>query len=515
MRARGEYRLFPAGIGWGGIWMSEFTAYPELDFFALAACLIGLGALGMRWLPRRLREVVEFLLLLLAMVMPAGWLRTVAVPVAFGSAVAGSLCEAETMWRVSRRLCSGLLLGAVLSAWSKIEPNWFFLPLLATAVWNFSLAPLRLIAAGVSVAVWIMYVTPLRAPDVPVLTQGSMLTALSTVERENRPLVLVAGGDRDAVTASLKEALPAIRLHCLDAVSPRPVSPADLIVAVKLPPLADGGVHTLARDLRDGGVLVLPAEAAGNLPDWQWRRLPAPDDRYLIAAKNRPLTLDPDQLDAKLHRILGDRPPMPPLPGALAGMLADYRGQTVRVTPGDASRLAWFLGLTACALALGAYATRPRMDESADGDRFLLMLNGFGFAMLAALSLPLLLAWLGHLPGITRLSLALGTIWVLRRPAKKREKPGRRAGLCSVLFLLLGTVFHRIWLIPALFCGGYAFSSLDMELRKDLPRPVEPLRFLSFGLGVAAVWCGNILHVPMVWLLLVALFCRTYSWLRN
>ncbi|MCI5778510.1 MAG: hypothetical protein MR051_01610 [Lentisphaeria bacterium] len=529
-----QWLIFLSGLGWGGLWAGEFAAYPEVWFFAFAAIGVGLGILTIRALPERFRAPAEFFALLLPVLLPAADLRSAALPLVFGLSCGGSLQAASTRWLPSRNLCGGLLLGTMLTLLpALIPPVAFPLCLLGAGALNFSDRRSRI--AAMLAAIGVIGLIPKIPPPPDTLTPGAVLSALSLVEPGPEPArVILTGGNREVVSRSAGEILAAV--DAVYAEQPAKLrQKADLIIAATLSPLADGGVRTLTENLKPGGVLVIPAPEknifslvavtrrgadpaaqSGNVPpNWEWHPLPGTGGTYLVGAKGRSLTLDPDAMDAALERHWRDRHPEPPLPGALAGMLTHWQDRVIRLVPGGVFREMWFIPSIAAALLL-ALGALPRRDGRNDhGDAFRLMFNCAGYAMLLTLLLPQLLEVVGGVPGVSRLLPMLGIVWFLRRPAEGRRKFARHLGLAAVILLLFSLRGPWYWQLTALLAGGYAGAELDGELRRNIPEPVDPMRFLAIAAGVGAAGVCEVCGVSPELSLGCAAACRFYSWLRN
>lgn len=534
MKTRKEWLIFLSGLGWGGLWAGEFSAYPGVWFFAFAAIGVGLGILAIRALPERFRAAAEFAALLLPTLLPAADPRSAVLPLVFGLNCGGSLRDASDRWRPSRKLCGGLLLGAMLTLLpTRVPPVTFPLCLLGAGALNFSARRSRF--AAVLTAICVVGLIPKVPPPPDTLTPGAILSALALVEPgPEPPRVILTGGNREAVGRSAGEILSAV--DAVYAEHPAKLrQKADLIIAATLSPLADGGVRTLTENLKPGGVLVIPApenrifsivavtrrgvnvaaQAARVPPNWEWHPLPGTDGTYLVGAKERSLTLDPDAMDAALARHWRERHPEPPLPGALTGMLTGWQDRVIRFVPGGVLREFRFIPCIVAALILLLGVLPRREDRNDCGDAFRLMFNCAGYAMLLTLLLPQLLEAVGGAPGVSRLLPMLGIVWFLRRPVEGRRNFARPLGLAAIILLLFSLRGPWYLQLTAMLSSGYAGAELDGELRRSIPEPADPMRFLAIAVGVGAAGVCEFCGMPPELSLGCAAACRFYSWLRN
>lgn len=501
--------IFLPGVCWGALWIREFFSYPEMGFFACAAMLTGIGFLLMQKLPSRIKILLESVGTLL-LVLPAGDFRTLLLPLIFGGTYAHTLQTALDNWRDSRKLCAGIILGAMASM---LLPATLFPALLffctvfnnISGVWLKTAAALLAVLTGT-----ICFNTPPQTAN--RISPGAILTALSWVKSDKTPQVSFVGSDRRTLKKSVYEIIPAAHVRFPETLSGG-MKKSDLIIAVSLPDISDNGTRSLLNNLAPGGVVVVPVKYCGAMPEISWLTLPGSNNELAVGAKGRTLRFVPDEMDANLATFFRGKENVAPLRGALAGMLSEEKVSPPDELPYRSKRTLWLVVMLAAAATLGIY-TFNQSKKTANPEFFRLMLNCGSYALMAALFLPAV-PDIVRLPGISTLFIALGAAFCLRRPAPRRLLLAGSPGIISVvtmLFSLNGTLF---WLLPALLYGGYAFEKLDGELRKNYPGEIEPVRFFAFACGIAAAWGITLLHLPWSAIIISVSAIRFYCWFRN
>ncbi len=487
--------------------MREFLSYPEMGFFACAAILSGVAFATMQMLPFRYRTPVEIAGIILLTFMPAGDLRTLLLPLVFGGSYAHTLSQAIDDWRDSRKLCGGIVLGSVAAI---LLPEWQFAALLlfCTAA---NLPEISLKLAGVAVAAAMTAFIPHQpAPAAPHITPGSVMCALSWVKSNQIPRVIFIGSNEASMRASAAGIMPAAQVRFHGTLSGGNKN-ADLIIAPELPAVSDGGIKSFMHRLAPDGVLAVPVKYCGALPEISWLTLPGSEEKMAIGAKGRKLEFDPDAMDANLAEFFRGKESVAPLRGALAGMLTAEKVSTPGKLPWRNTRPLW-ITVMAATILLGGYVCF-RNKKMANPEYFRIMLNCGGYALTAALFLPLLLDKIAF-PGVSRLFIAVTATFFLRRPVANRSKFARSQGAVSVLAMLMALNGNVLWLLAALLCGGYACADLDNDIRAT-HKQIEPVRFFAIACGIAAAWGMTMLQLPLPAMILIPGAIRFYSWLRN
>ncbi|MBR2344532.1 MAG: hypothetical protein IKA71_01955 [Lentisphaeria bacterium] len=504
--------FFLSGLCWGGIFINELLSYPELWFFVYCAAGAGCGYLLSRLLPEWLRTPAELILLSITALMRDADIYSALVPAVFGMSCANTLCRAADEWYISRQLCGGILLGAVLNI--LIPQKIFIAGLIGCTGMGLPVKWGRFAAVVLALAVLYMQPGFRKKNELPELWHGAVITALSMTEPAGiEPRVILTGDNELKMRTGAAEIFAAGKVICAGNLS-GVREKADLIFAGTLSPISDGGVWQLTELLLPGGLLVIPVEMTGVLPEWHWYILPGSNGKLAIGRAEKELQFDTDKMDAAFISFFPDDYEGKPLAGALSGMLTGEKLQPVKIlTPWrNDRRMIWGGVCILMLVILGGYIFYRRMSRP-HGEYVRIMLNCGGYAFMAAAFLPMLCVKM-NLPFIPQLFVVLSVIWFFRRPAENRRKWSRVQGLISVLALLLMPVFGWWLLAAALFCGGYACAQLDNELRAG-EYPVEPLRFMAIALGVSAVWLMHVLAVPELQVILIAAAVRFYSWFRN
>ncbi|MBQ9803436.1 MAG: hypothetical protein IJW35_01190 [Lentisphaeria bacterium] len=518
MKFSGKKLYFIPGICWGGLWIREFFLYPELWFFACCAVGIGVGFIIPKMVKSSWRDGVGLAALAGLALVPEQELHSALFPLVFGY-YSGCILTAEPgNWQASRSFSGGFMLGAVVAV---SGVNEIFLPLLLICTACNLPAWWKKIAAVVLAAVIFSAGELLTAKagsstEKPVPSPGEMITALSWVEPGTKaPKMAFFGGEFRKLAANTNEFAGAAKVSYHDSVSSIP-SDAEVIFAVDVPEIGDGGVRECARKLRDGGVMVLPAGKCGILPHWQWRQLPGGAGNYAVAGKGRELKFDPDKMDANFAALFGKHHPNPPLAGALAGMLICENPRPVTLHGASGGRWYWGVALGLLTALLTGYLWRQRRNCGYRKDQWAAMFNTGGQALLTAVLLPGLLEWF-NLPGVTNILIALGAVWFIRRSTGLRS---RRSRNISWLIFWLSMIFsvvlqQEIFMFAALIFGGSAYADLDGELQKNFSCPAEEARFLAIACGIGAAWLMIHWQIPWAYQLLIAAGARFYSWVRN
>jgi hypothetical protein len=342
-----------------------------------------------------------------------------------------------------------------------------------------------------------------------VISAFSLITPAQEV-----PRVILTGGKEFIMRRRAAEIVPAAEMDYAATLSGRRQK-ADLIIAGSLPPISDGGIKALSAAVHPDGLLVIPVEFCGALPEWKWFILPGSNGTHAVGSAGKVPVFDPDKMDEKFISFFGKSKDFAPLAGALSGGLAGESMSRVEnlYTWHNYRREIWILASAVLLLIMGGY-TLYRRSRQPDGEYLRITCNCGGYAFTAALFLPVVLQKI-DLPVFPQLLVMLTVLWFLRRPAENRKGFARIMGGMSIVALVLAAAGAWWLLLAALICGGYACAQLDNELRHSSTAPVEPLRFMAIAIGVVAAWLCALLPLPEYCLPLLAAGVRFYSWFRN
>ena len=508
-----HFALLCSGFLWGAIYLHEITLCNQIWF--LLYIVLGNGAgffLGLK-LPGRFWKTVLIAGLLLLVWGSGGRWAVLLLPWLSGLWYR-SIPLAVVNWRFSRSLCAGLFLGALLSGFAgtffAVAGIVIFLPFLWKKYFRWQWVTVILISMAV-----IFCFRGERSGKNMQLSTGSAMTALGLVDSKEKPEVLLTGRKNDIKNLFIND-------DFLMVANPDFISPGlnskkyDLVIAESLPELYDGGISALVRMLAPGGILVVPVEFCGALPQWQFLILPGSNGKFAVAGQGRKLSFDPDKIDANLSRYSMHLPEnIRTVPGALGGMLQGVNEKKVEkmivFNDPDIFRAAFFVALITVITALLRICSVSRTRR----DLFRLMLNSGSYTVFLLLLLPEIIQTTWFLPVMYQFLSGLGIYWYFRRPVDKNYRFSGVLGIGALMAFWAGRNGNWLWQFPAVFLGGFSFSVLDGELRCKTGIRAEVIRFAGIACGMAAMIFCNRFGVSQQSVFIAVCLLRLWSIIRS
>ena len=523
LNTKGKFNLlllFLLSTAWGNWWTTEILSCPEWWFIGEISLLTGCGICIARKLNGSWKTFFPALFLLPAILMPAGNLQSMLVPLLFGFWY-GSDDTIASQWRLSRIFCGGLLLGGLLAG--VIMP----MPALAPAI-----AILTLLIAGLNIstslfcemillsAVVVFIIFPEKKnPERPEqLDPGTVLCALSLVpERENppaRPVISFVGGEEKELLNHVRELFAVSHMVFLPDMPGTLPQQSDLIVIRDLPENGDKGRAAIIRSLRHNGVIMIPASDCKSFPELSWHTLPGSNGKYAAASPDRILNIDPALMDDGLTGHFRKLPEQAPLSGILSGMLLDFKSRKLILpAPEKKDFFRHLLLISAAALYLFIESFfRNRKEKT---EKFRIFLNSAGYTVMAAVTVPVIFAGLPTMTVLRALVTSMAVMWFFRLPYPRNKNFIWFAGLLALVSLGISWTGNWIFAAAALVFGGYTFAVLDGELCSKNSSCCTPLRFLAAAAGAFAVFWMQQQNLPSYILFTAAAVMRCWSWLRN
>ena len=520
MEKSGALPLLTAGICFGHLWMGEFLAFPEWWFVGVCALIFGAGCAAAPLLPERWRDLAPALVMPLILLMKEPDWRTISAAFVFGIWLGGGRIAA--LWRPSRSFCGGILLGGVLIGVGMPLPPTALPVLLCASMLIY--AGIRLggdgVPATIGAVVLLAWCWPRpEIPPQPEIDPGTVITAFAAVtppSSDRRPRAVFIGGSEENRKECYDELAPACDLLFFPELPGVIPEKRDLIVAISMPPLGDGGAAAMLRALNNGGVLVLPVRECGILPEFPWYILPGSRGAYAICAPDRQLTMDPAALDENLARLYRSTPDFAPLPGALEGELIRFRSRRLSFAPTGERFMVRYL-ISGCAALLFLVICLPFRRRDLPREKRRIVLNCFVWTVLSAMLIQRICAGIVPVSGVYGLIGAAALMWFFRRPVDARSRSfDQFAGFLSLL-LLIPCFFFGSWIpaLAALLSGGYYFASLDGELCGARPPGTEPLRFAAVAAGALAVFAIQRRQLDPQICFAAAALLRAWTWFRS
>ena len=511
--------LFLLSTAWGNWWTTEILSCPEWWFIGEITLLTGCGICIGRKLNGSWKTFFPALFLLPVLLIPAGNLQSVLVPLFFGLWY-GSNETIATQWRLSRIFCGGLLLGGLLAG--VIMP----MPALAPAI-----AILSLLIAGLNISASLFCETIListmivflifpekKVPKKPEkLDPGTVLCALSLVpERENppaRPVISFVGDEEKELFNHARELFAISNMVFLPDMPGTLPRKSDLIVIRSLPETGDNGCAAIIRSLRHNGVILLPVKHCTLFPKLSWHILPGSNEKYAAASPGRILNTDPIAMDNGLTGHFRKAPDQAPLAGVLSGMLLDFKSRKVILSAPEKKDFFSHLFLISAAAIylLIEVFFRNRKEKT---EKFRIFLNAAGYTVMAAVTVPVIFAGLPTMAVLRALVTAMAVMWFFRRPYPRNKNFIWFAGLLALVSLGISWTGNWIFAAAALVFGGYTLAVLDGELCSKNTCGT-PLRFLAAAAGAFAIFWMQQQNLPSYILFTAAAIMRGWSWLRN
>ena len=511
--------LFLLGTAWGNWWTTDILSCPEWWFIGEIALLTGSGVCLIRKLSGVWKIFLPALLLLPAVLMPAGDWQSVLVPFVFGMWY-GSNEELSSEWKPSRIFCGGLLLGGVLAGVIMPLPGVapaIAVPTLLLAGWKLSTSAFCEMVLLSAVMLFLIYPEPENLSKPAVLEPGTVISAFSLVparETPRRPQISFIGGRESELQQHARELYPVSNMLFLPELPGTLPAKSDLIVVCGLPETGDSGAAAMLRALRKDGILLFPAELCRLLPELSWHKLPGSGGKYAAASPGRVLDTDPDKMDKEFEKHFRRAPDLAPAAGILAGMLVDFKSGKLTFPPKhkkDFMRHSCIAAIAFIYLMIAAL----RRGRKAEMENFRIFINCAGYTLLAAVTVPVIFAGLPTVASLRSLVTAMAVMWFFRRPYPRSKSFIWFAGLLAVT--ALGATLMNSWIfaISALVFGGYTFAVLDGELCTRHAGSADPLRFIAAALAACAVYWIQKLDLPYHILFSAAALLRCWSLLRN
>lgn len=480
-----HFALLVSGFIWGAVYLHEITLCSQMWFLLYLVLANGAGFyLGLR-LPEKIWKIFLPAGLILLMLFPSGQWFGLLLPWLSGAWYRMSVL-AVVDWRSSRTLSAGLFLGALLSGFIHIQLCPLVLIIFLPFLWR-KYSPY--LASGTAITAGVLFFCFYNANIVEhtKLSTGSGLTALGLVDCENIPKVLLSSRksksekiftDDDFLMTANPDFLPS-RLNDRKY---------DLIIAESLPEIYDGGIGSLERMLSDKGVLVIPTEFCGALPQWHFLLLPGSEGKFAVGTKNSILSLDPEKIDRNLERYSKRIPDgVRMLPGALSGMLAGVEEQLPEKNGFFRNKNLFRIVFAGAAVIIFAALIRIFRKSRNRKDFYRVMFNSGSYTMFLMLLLPEIIQTTWYLPVMFQLLFGLGLYWYFRRPVDKNSRFSGILGVGALMAFWAGRHGNWIYQLPAVFLGGLSFSVLDGELRHNTGIKAEVIRFAGIACGMIAM----------------------------